>query len=322
MTTNLHEARDGLLGSSQVVAIVDHPRAARPRGVHWSPPADGAAGGQPLCSAPPESSAPGPSVAPFIENGCTSQKLRSGAGQKRGDEARAPAASRAARQRLLDYIHAMAACPGRAASTRTASYTAGGRTRRRRPPSDRPTPHRVYRFSTRAQVVAERRRRGATATSGPAFTTAVFFGRDPRSRVRPGRADCGGAGAFRCERSRALPGRVVLLETSRAETRFARGTCFGALCGFAVGCGWAAGEDPERRSHRQPPPESAADETFERSPSGRRRPPGCALVNRALPPLAAGAVFVLRSADRAANGLGYAYADASRRASPVTHGPD
>ena len=48
------------------------------------PPADGAAGGQPLCSAPPESSAPGPSVAPFIENGCTSQKLRSRAGEKRG----------------------------------------------------------------------------------------------------------------------------------------------------------------------------------------------------------------------------------------------
>jgi hypothetical protein len=40
------------------------------------------------------------------------------------------------------------------------------------------------------------------------------------------------------------------------------------------------------------------------------------------PPLAAGAVPVLRSADRAANGLRYAYADASRRASPVTHGPD
>jgi hypothetical protein len=31
---------------------------------------------------------------------------------------------------------------------------------------------------------------------------------------------------------------------------------------------------------------------------------------------------VLRSADRAANGLRYAYADAIRRASPVTHGPD
>jgi hypothetical protein len=70
--------------------------------------------------------------------------------------------------------------------------------------------------------------------------------------------------------------------------------------------------------------------------SGRRQsgrwPPGCALVNRALPPLAAGnralpplaagAVPVLRAADRAANGLRYAYADASRRASPVTHGPD
>jgi hypothetical protein len=46
------------------------------------------------------------------------------------------------------------------------------------------------------------------------------------------------------------------------------------------------------------------------------------LVNRALPPLAAGAVPVLRSADRGANGLRQAYADASWRASPVTHGPD
>ena len=48
------------------------------------PPADGTAGGQPLCPAPPESSAPGPSVAPFIENGRTSQKLRSRADEKRG----------------------------------------------------------------------------------------------------------------------------------------------------------------------------------------------------------------------------------------------
>jgi hypothetical protein len=89
--------------------------------------------------------------------------------------------------------------------------------------------------------------------------------------------------------------------------------------------GWlrpAAGEDAERRSHRQPPPGSAADETFERTPSERTAALGYALVNRALPPLAAGAVPVLRSADRAANGLRYGYADASRRASPVTHGPD
>jgi hypothetical protein len=38
--------------------------------------------------------------------------------------------------------------------------------------------------------------------------------------------------------------------------------------------------------------------------------------------LAAGAVRALRSADPAANGLRYAYADASRRASPVTRGLD
>jgi hypothetical protein len=50
--------------------------------------------------------------------------------------------------------------------------------------------------------------------------------------------------------------------------------------------------------------------------------PPLAAGNRALPPLAAGAVPVLRSADRAANGLGYASADASPHASPVTHGPD
>jgi len=72
-----------------------------------------------------------------------------------------------------------------------------------------------------------------------------------------------------------------------------------------------AGEDAEWRSHRQPPPDSAAKEAIERSPS-----------KSAVPRLAAGAVPVLGSADRAANGLRYAYADASRRASPVTHGPD
>ena len=37
MTTTLREARDGVLGCSQAVAIVNHPRAARPRGAHWSP---------------------------------------------------------------------------------------------------------------------------------------------------------------------------------------------------------------------------------------------------------------------------------------------
>ena len=30
-------ARDGVRGPSQAVAIVNHPRAARPRGAHWSP---------------------------------------------------------------------------------------------------------------------------------------------------------------------------------------------------------------------------------------------------------------------------------------------
>ena len=66
----------------------------------------------------------------------------------------------------------------------------------------------------------------------------------------------------------------------------------------------------------------SADEAFERMPSERTAALGRALVSRAPPPLAAGAVPVLRSADRAANGLRYAYGDASLRASPVTHGPD
>ena len=37
MTRTLREARDGVLGCSQAVAIVNHPRAARPRGAHRSP---------------------------------------------------------------------------------------------------------------------------------------------------------------------------------------------------------------------------------------------------------------------------------------------
>ena len=35
--TTLRDARDGVLGCSQAVAIVNYPRAARPRGAHWSP---------------------------------------------------------------------------------------------------------------------------------------------------------------------------------------------------------------------------------------------------------------------------------------------
>jgi hypothetical protein len=54
-----------------------------------------------LCSAPPESSAPGPSAAPVIENGRTSQKLRSRAGNARGQRAGDPdARSRLASTRV------------------------------------------------------------------------------------------------------------------------------------------------------------------------------------------------------------------------------
>ena len=61
---------------------------------------------------------------------------------------------------------------------------------------------------------------------------------------------------------------VALVATSRAETA----SHVGPASGVVRVRGWvrlAAGEDAERRSHRQPPPDSAADETFERTPSER-----------------------------------------------------
>ncbi len=62
-------------------AIVSHSRAARPRGAHWSPRERSPRGANPCTRRATKSSAPGPSVGPFVENGWTSQKLRSRAAE-------------------------------------------------------------------------------------------------------------------------------------------------------------------------------------------------------------------------------------------------
>jgi hypothetical protein len=76
------ESPDGVFGCSYALAIVSDPRVARPRGAHWSPRGTTPRGANPVL-APPQSSAPGTSMALSNENALASRKLRSNAGRRR-----------------------------------------------------------------------------------------------------------------------------------------------------------------------------------------------------------------------------------------------
>ena len=101
MTTTLREARDGVLGCSQAVAIVNHPRAARPRGAHWSP--RGRSRGGPTLM-PGATGVIRPRTIGWHHLSRTVARARSCARalvKNVGGEAWAPAASRAARARPI-----------------------------------------------------------------------------------------------------------------------------------------------------------------------------------------------------------------------------
>ena len=69
LTTNPREARDGVLGSSNALAIVNHPRAARPRGARWSPRGPSPRGANPMPGTTGVIRPRTQRVAPFVENG-------------------------------------------------------------------------------------------------------------------------------------------------------------------------------------------------------------------------------------------------------------